>query len=228
MLGSQGERSGGNQQAAPSAAPQTSEPLPTLRSQLIPPVTCSYSVDPLLWASAMECCSSSPGSRDFDASDVSARSHRHGQISTERRDRLRSMSSYWRPDRSSSPLHQDRSMCSRERQPGYRHYRSHSHCCRRYRSWTRSYSHDHCYRTQRRDCCTGYASSHGSWLPRRWSRGWWPCYSCSATAPIPVITIARTRAAAPIAATAAARAPVLGPAVLIATHCIDPARFGIH
>ena len=93
MLGSRGERSGGNEQAAPSAAPQTFEPLPTLQSQLLPPVTHSYSVDPLLRASAMECRSSSLGSRDFDASDVSAHSRHHGQTSTERRDRLRSTSS---------------------------------------------------------------------------------------------------------------------------------------
>ena len=181
MLGSRGERSGGNEQAAPSAAPQTSEPLPTLQSQLLPPVTRSYSVDPLLRASTTERRSSSPGSRDLDASDVNARSRRHGQTSTERRDRLRSTSSCRRPDRSSSPLHQDRSTCSRERQPGYRRYRSRSRCRRRYRSRTRSYSRDRRYRTQRRDRCTGYASSHGSRSPRRWSRGRRPRYSRSAS-----------------------------------------------
>ena len=111
MLGSRGDRSGGNEQAAPSAAPQTSEPLPTLQSQLLPVGPRSYSVDPLLRASATERCSSSPGSCDFDVG-ARSRSHHHGQISTERRDRLCSMSSYRWPDCSSSPLHQDRSTCS--------------------------------------------------------------------------------------------------------------------
>ena len=180
MLGFWGERSGGNEQAAPSAAPQTSDPLPTLQSQLLPPVTRSYSVDPLLRASTMERRSSSPGSHDFDASDASARSCRHGQTSTERRDRLRSTPSCRWPDRSSSPLHQDRLTCSQERQPGYRRYRSRSHC-RRYQSWTHSYSRDHHYRTQCRDCCTGYASSHSSRSPHRWSRGRQPRYSHSAS-----------------------------------------------
>ena len=93
MLGSRGERSGGKEQAALSAAPQPSEPLLTLQSQLLPPVTRLYSVDSLLLASATEHRSSSPGSRDFDASDVSAHSRHHGQTSTEHHDHLRSSSS---------------------------------------------------------------------------------------------------------------------------------------
>ena len=55
-----------------------------------------------------------------------------------------------------------------------------------------------------------------------------PAQPAAPTTPVVVIAVARTLTAAPIAGTAAARAPVLGPAVLITTHCIDPARPGIH
>ena len=55
-----------------------------------------------------------------------------------------------------------------------------------------------------------------------------PAQPATAAAPVVVITIAMTPAAAPIAKTTAARAPVLGPAIMIATYHIDPAQLGIH
>ena len=75
---------------------QLPESLSTLQLQLLPLVTHSDSVDPLLWASSTERRSSSPDSRDFAASNVSAhsRSHCHHQKSTECRDHPGSTSSY--------------------------------------------------------------------------------------------------------------------------------------
>ena len=55
-----------------------------------------------------------------------------------------------------------------------------------------------------------------------------PAQPVAATAPVVVITVTGTPAAAPIASTATARAPVLGPSVLIASHRINPAWPGIH
>ena len=55
-----------------------------------------------------------------------------------------------------------------------------------------------------------------------------PAQPAAGTAPIAVITVAATPAATSIAETTAARAPVLGLAVLVAAHCINPARPSMH